>query len=188
MMLLPYKLDHRLYHQPWVTYAIAVLCLGIYYIQSVNTPQVEKAVESFCEQNHGMTFTDLIQRASEVHKLINSSEHACQVLISVLHAREQPHALIKITAEDEVNNHPENKYTVSQLELGMSMAYMAFRNSAPTDITGFLSYEAGSFNPFSAFVSAFAHADWSHVIGNPIFFLALAGAVEASSGIPVDSF
>ena len=50
------------------------------------------------------------------------------------------------------------------------------------DITGYLAYFPQSWNPVKMISSAFAHGSWFHLIGNMIFYLAFAPALEALIG------
>ena len=57
-----------------------------------------------------------------------------------------------------------------------------FGQIAPASLDGRLSYSSDSFNPVTSLLSALAHADWWHVIGNLIFFIAFAPALEILVG------
>jgi len=57
-----------------------------------------------------------------------------------------------------------------------------FGQMAPASLDGRLSYSSDSFNPVTSLLSALAHSDWWHVIGNLIFFIAFAPALEILVG------
>ena len=57
-----------------------------------------------------------------------------------------------------------------------------FGQMAPASLDARLSYSSDSFNPITSLLSALAHADWWHVIGNLIFFIAFAPALEILVG------
>jgi membrane associated rhomboid family serine protease len=61
-------------------------------------------------------------------------------------------------------------------------ALRQFRLTAPRDLTGKLSYRAGSWDVSRMISSVVAHGGWDHVIGNLLGFLAFGILVEAILG------
>jgi membrane associated rhomboid family serine protease len=61
-------------------------------------------------------------------------------------------------------------------------AYRSFRAGAPSNLTTRLAYAPDSWNPLRMLSAAVAHASWSHVIGNLIFFYAFAATIEILLG------
>jgi hypothetical protein len=59
--------------------------------------------------------------------------------------------------------------------------YERYRASAPVELTA-ASYVPSTFDPWTMITSSFAHADWSHVIFNVLFFVAFAATVEICLG------
>ncbi|MDZ7661646.1 rhomboid family intramembrane serine protease [Thiohalophilus sp.] len=177
-LLLPYKLAHPLHRRPWVTWTIALLCLLIYYLQSSATVRIEQSAAQFCAGDHGMTLDRFLGRLEKENEFIESTASACQQYLVYLHSEKQPDSIIHNLVSEHGEELKEAGINPQSLAVHLSMTYHDFADQAPLDLTRFLSYRAGSFNPFSSFLSAFAHADWWHVIGNLVFFLAFAGAVE----------
>ena len=61
-------------------------------------------------------------------------------------------------------------------------AYDGFEKQVPIDLTHKLAYEPDRYNLLAMFTSTFAHASWSHLLGNLIFFFIFASCVECALG------
>src|SRR6185295_3821689 len=61
-------------------------------------------------------------------------------------------------------------------------SFHSFRRSAPANLTARLAYPPDSWNPLRMLSASVAHASWSHVIGNLLFFFAFAATIEILLG------
>ncbi len=63
-----------------------------------------------------------------------------------------------------------------------ALCVLVFYFQLTSDITSSLQYDPTSWNPLTMLTASFAHGSWTHLLGNLIFFLAFAPALEALIG------
>ena len=178
MLFVPYTADLRLAKVPWLTIAVSVLCLAIYAEQSNSDDAFDKATAEFCSGPQPRMFEiGVLEIAGTV------GSDPCQDLLSKIYFSNEPTARIKeLLAETPAMAGLDRDQTHAYLATAIERQYRAYSAYVPADLTQQLWFLPSTFNPWRMITSSFAHADWSHVIFNLIFFVAFAATVEVCIG------
>jgi len=83
VLILPLYTELRLNKQPYITYAIIILCLFIYYAQVQNREQIDKQVNQYCGS--------IYSPASKNNRLeiLKTNINTCAELLWFLHERSE---------------------------------------------------------------------------------------------------
>jgi membrane associated rhomboid family serine protease len=178
VLFFPYKADIPLFHIPFLTILITLLCLGIYQAQHRNLLAVQKATQQFCESHTDRQFRIALKKS-----LGDSGREACEELMVQLQRADDPQAHIADLAAHaapmaSLSPQASQRY----LKNTLATAYRGYRLQAPEYLTAKLWYDPASWNPVSMVTAAVAHGSWSHVIGNLFFFFAFAATLEIILG------
>ncbi len=172
MLLIPYSAALSFRKRPFVTYAIVLLCLFVYYAQFNNNIKINHAVDGYC---NAMEFST----SETTLDFIGINKQRCVDYLTLLHERYE-HGVLEIILQ-EIRDKSEKYYSEPQLvEVSKNFVrhLTAFRKHAPASLDGAFMNFPNEFNPLTMLTSSIAHASWSHVIFNLIFFMAFAPAVE----------
>lgn len=173
-MLLPYGTALRLRRIPWVTLAVVVLCTFIYWKQAHNNALINDYAQEYCQKN-----TEVL-RAILLEHYDDSVVNGCQEILPIIHSWPNPEAFFK-----HLRDSPDSLEDVSPAMLvdWLTQLYQHFLQSGPPwSLDAALMYDPLGWNPFRTLTSALAHADWFHLIGNMLFFIAFAPALEMLVG------
>ena len=154
-----------------MTVCIALLCLVIHHFQVENRDAIYVAAERYCDAIHNPF------AAEDALDYLTIDEQVCLEELVLIHSL-PIHADIGAYYSEEDIQAGKFEEFISRVESHNE----AFRQRAPESLDRNLSYDPSSLNPFASLTSALAHADWGHVIGNLIFFLAFAPAIELLVG------
>ncbi|MEA1888155.1 MAG: rhomboid family intramembrane serine protease [Pseudomonadota bacterium] len=174
MLIIPHTADLNLARQPWATWAVAVLCLLIHIAQENSRDEVMVAAMGYCSD----VFSDPV--ATDAVAWDNADE--CAWEMADLRSLPDPGLFIK---------HPENASKlfpslepeeIDKYFETLNTHYPSFALIAPPSLDARLMYDPTVPNPWRMITSALAHADWWHVIGNIIFFVAFAPLLELMAG------
>ena len=177
-MFLPYRADLEFTRIPVITWLVCLTCIVVFFEQRQSDRDVTHAAEEFCSQDHPRRF-----RLTMAKLAGEQADTACPKILSAIHASGRPREVINRFAEhavpwDLMSAAESRAYTVEQLE----QAYGDFKSTVKPSLTERLAYDPTSYNVWHMVTAAFAHASWSHIIGNLIFFCAFAGTVEIVIG------
>lgn len=174
-MLIPYSAALRLGKVPWVTLTVIVLCVFIYWKEEKNAARIDQHVRGFCQG-----YPDLSESIF-AHADRGLAVTRCNKWLSLLHSRPDPDAFLgrlRITPR-WIPKGVETDTFVDNLD----RLYQHFLQSGPPwSLDAALMYDPLGWNPLRMITSSLAHADRSHLIGNLIFFIAFAPAVELLVG------
>jgi len=177
-LILPYKTDLRLGKWPIVTYSLIVLNLAIYYFQDINKDEIHEVAVKYCD-----TIYQPDADKNSLDYLIKDKDECIQDLEG-LHGVDNPDRLRTLF---ELYNKKYKEFPEDDLNAIIeifSEHLTAFRRITPNNLDSLLSYDPSSWNPFSMIMGGLAHADWSHVIFNLIFFYAFTPALELLTRSP----
>jgi len=176
MLIIPYKADLDLYQTPVVTYVVMVTCVVIFLMQLGSREIVNDAAFSFCR--------DLNKTSIEKNKLdvMPQSVGGCTSIILQLDNMGGTERLRQaiINASEKEADYSEQE-TLQYIDY-LQGHYDDYRLDAPRGLDQRLMFYPDTLNPLSSITSALSHSDWLHIIGNLIFFLAFAPAIEALVG------
>ena len=177
MLFLPLKPNFPLPRLPWLTMLIVVICLAIYVKQDTDRKAYAEAIYAHCEAQRSHIKEMIFKRIAP------DSDNRC---VSIVHgialAPDEQVAIDEIVSELQ---------PISGFDLDDTRFYVAdmlqeelrqYHSVVPEDPDAWVAYDTSTWNPWQMFMSAFGHADWSHVIFNVIFFAAFAAAVEIMTG------
>jgi len=170
MLILPFSTEMRLQRLPYVTFGVIVLCFVIFFFQQANKEAVSKAVTQYCHAIHKS------EGKIDRYDYMVSDEAACTYFLTMMHD------LPDLNVWTDYNLAIYGKqFTRQELAAYAKYEYQHYREfamDAPRDLDAHLMYNPYSFNPIAMITSALAHANWSHIIFNLIFFFAFAPALE----------
>jgi membrane associated rhomboid family serine protease len=178
VLFFPYKADISLFHIPFITILITLLCLGIYQAQHRNLRAVQKATGDFCSSHTDRQFKIALKKS-----LGSSDEEACEELMVQLQRADDAEAHItELAAKASPMASLSHEASQRYLRRNLADAYHAYQLQAPEYLTAKLWYDPQSWNPLAMVTAAVAHGSWSHVIGNLFFFFAFAATLEIVLG------
>ena len=170
-MIIPFSAELSLNKWPYVTTAIVILCLFIHYYQTENRTQINSAAIDYCESIYNP------YAAEDSLDYLRMDTDVCQEDLVFIHSDLGDMDIYEIYDKDEYTSDEFDQFIEYVEEHRHDFGQMA-----PASLDGRLSYSSDSFNPVTSLLSALAHSDWWHVIGNLIFFIAFAPALEILVG------
>lgn len=174
MMIIPHTPDLNFSSKPWVTWAVVMLSLLIYIAQENSNRAVSGAAKDYCNA----VFANPLSTDIEIW----NSDDECTLTLANLRSLPNPELfLIPPKDAEKYFNNAEPEEIARYFELLRSQ-YHTFLQTAPPSLDANLMYDPTVPNPWRMITSALAHADWWHVIGNIIFFVAFAPLLELMAG------
>ncbi|MCK4742361.1 MAG: rhomboid family intramembrane serine protease [Sulfuriflexus sp.] len=175
-MLIPLNTDLRLGRRPWITWAIMLICIAVFYFQVQSNQQYEASIINYCQ--------NISKKASiETDDFLAQNDNACVYLLHAYHIqtiRGVPLEKIEKNIFDDV---PElSKDESLKFRLSLLEHHLLYSETAPSILDEEIMYFPRSFNPFTMISSSLAHGGFAHIIGNLIFFFAFSCAVELIIG------
>lgn len=173
MLFIPYSSAFHFFKQPYVTYAVIIICIVLHQFQWENRRDIEREASDYCLSVKKQPPSD----ASFDFFKHNTS--LCRVYLAWMH--ESPgrdvisHSLSQHLSE-------RSQYSQEQIDQAIDNAnkhYQVFKHKVPQSLDGAVKYYPDESNVFRMLTASFAHADWLHLIGNMLFFFAFAPGVEA---------
>ena len=177
-MFLPYRADLEFTHIPVITWLVCLVCIVIFFNQQESYHDITQTADKFCDQDHPRRFWLTMKKLAG-----DQADTACPKVMAAIQSSGHPHDVINRLAEhaqrwDLMNAAESRAYTAQQLE----DAYGDFKWRVRPGLTEKLAYDPSSYNVWHMITAAFAHASWSHIIGNLIFFIAFGATVEMVIG------
>ena len=176
-LILPHSAEVRHERIPWVVLSVMLLCLGIFLAQTSRNKAIEAHYAPYCQSIHdeqaGQYPIDIL--SSDIDDCISDLTHTHN-----LSFQETVTALVHETAQSYVESYSAhyNKEDAGRIAKQFLEHYNTAFIGSPPSLESRLLYEPAVPNPFRSILSALAHADWSHLIGNLIFFFAFAVTLE----------
>ncbi len=174
-MFFPYQTSLKNATFPLVTTLFTLLCLLVFFQQQRSHEETTKYADTWC---HSHQPRDLLA-------LVGATPYGagCEAIFSGIHNAWRPAsriaALSALTSpiaglsETESQNH---------VRRGLLRAYNQFRINAPANVSTDLAFHPDQPLGPSLLSANFAHVGWLHLLGNLIFFLVFAAAVEKTIG------
>src|SRR5579871_777321 len=177
-MFLPYRADLEFTRIPVMTVLVCLVCIVVFFNQQQSYRDITHAADRYCGQDHPRRFWLTMKKLAG-----EQADAACPQVMAAIGASGHPHEVIKRLAEhaqrwDLMNATESRAFTMQQLE----EAYGDFKWLVKPGLTEQLAYDPTSYNVWHMVTAAFAHASWSHIIGNLIFFCAFGAMVEIVIG------
>lgn len=177
-MFFPYRAQIVLHRIPVLTILISLLCIGVFIAQSSSDRAFKDAALKHCEHETGRGFTQALRRVAG-----SDDARTCTALMLTLaNSSDERAALGRIIERLGAGSRLGDQRLATYYEQTLLDSFHSFRRDAPTNLTARLAYPPDSWNPMRMLSAAVAHASWSHLIGNLVFFFAFAATIEILLG------
>ncbi len=173
ILMLPLSSDLRLNKIPFVSYAIVIVCLLIFINQRINNVEIAEEAIHYCET---IDFAQLNIPQTDTQY---NTDIDCVLFFRFLHERADHGELDRIRTRlqnDQVTRYTDDE--IDQIILNIENHLVKFQLSAPASLNGKIMHFPDELDIIAYITSSIAHADWLHIFGNLIFFLAFAPALE----------
>jgi len=175
-MLIPLNTDLRLNRQPWVTWAVMLICIVVFYFQFQSNQKYEASIINYCENTAK-------QKPTSEDDLLSRDSGACLYLLHAYHIQSIRGIPFEEIESNIFDGLPElSKDDSLRLRLSLLQHHVIYKENAPSLLDEEIMYFPQSFNPFTMISSSLAHGGFAHIIGNLIFFFAFSCAVELLIG------
>jgi membrane associated rhomboid family serine protease len=172
MLILPHRAELGFEKIPYVTHIIVALCVVIHLCQALNRADVSEASAHYCQSVYDPSLGD------DTLDLLRISVEDCQHVLESMHSA--PNKETEIQWYEQYNSETQeySERDFDKIIKAIRDHYDEFNTRAPDSLDAELVYDPATLNPITSITSALSHADWWHLIGNVIFFLAFASALE----------
>lgn len=175
MLMIPHSTALDLDGHAYMTYAVAILCIIIFYFQCNNEQEVQLAMGSYCESIYSLRLDD-----KSVDVMRTDVRH-CRNFLEMFHTD------VDFLIPQQLEYMMWDKFYFYNAQMDkvlelMQGHYQAFQKNAPDSLNASLMYYPGFPNPIKMITSSLSHGSVSHIVGNLIFFLAFAPALELLIG------
>lgn len=173
--MIPHSAALDLDGHAYTTYAVTLLCIIIFYFQFHNEHEVQSAMQSYCQSVYSSRLPD-----SSID-VMRKDTYDCRYILGYFHTDVDfliPQRLEAMAGSDFYIYHAQMDKV---LEL-MRGHYQTFAKQAPASLDASLMYYPDFPNPIKMVTSSLSHGGIEHIVGNLIFFLAFAPALELLIG------
>ena len=172
MLVFPYRLGVRLRKPPYISIAIASLCVLAFLVVSDNHQAITNHAKQFCaiqaekaiDGVHGTTIR------------VRGEERSCEWVMTQIHLGESPEQRLKAAVRAMLGRQDLESANRAQ------SLYRAFSAEAPRDISPVLLHYVGRFDLAGIFTSLFLHEEFDRLVYNLVLFLFFAPALELLLG------
>lgn len=178
MVIIPYKSDTRLSRLPVLSILVCLVCLFIYFLQHQSNQKIDQFTADYCSTKQ----TRILKHVFEKTTFRGRSVGCFELLSRVTAAPDHDEMLNSFAKSSKRFKSLSNKASEKLVGKELRRFYESYSISAPEDMTVNYWYHPSSWSLPHMITSAFAHGDWSHVIGNVFFFFAFAATVEIVLG------
>ena len=178
MFFLPLRADFTLSRLPYITILLCIFCVLVFYAQVSNWDKVTRTTQSFCAEQNDRIFDMVLEKIYQQH-----GEAGCVTFITHIESTQDRAATIAEVAKSMPSIASQGKEKSVQLATKrLSEKHAAFQSRAPANLTTKLAYEPESYKLATMFTATLAHADFMHLFGNLMIFLAFSASVEIALG------
>lgn len=153
---------------PVLSYGIVIVCLIVFYFQYQNHVTLDEDIATFCKSIHS--------NESEAMNQMVSDNHLCQLMIKRLEQRP------KLNTQEIIHQYfwfeDYSPQKIDEMAGFIQEHHASYIKTYTRNLNKALVYFPESPNPIRMLSSAVSHGDILHLLGNLIFFLAFAPALE----------
>jgi membrane associated rhomboid family serine protease len=179
MLFFPYKLNVDLYRIPFLTILVCLACLILFSRQMSADSGYQRRVQTYCQQLADPNLRAILDQSSA-----DGEHHGCADNLLLLRMAGDRESRIADMARQSgglvfyADRNEDIGYKTAKLQRGFS----DFDATIAPLLTRRLAYDPSNRNLLQMLTSVFAHASWSHVLGNLLFFFIFASFVESAIG------
>jgi len=172
MLILPHSAELGFDKKPYVTYIIIFLCVIIHYYQDQNRYEIHALAASYCNSIYDPSIDE------NTLDILRTSVSDCEYVIETIHSVPDRELVVEWFKEGINEDKEYSEAEFNEVMKALTAHYTSFSLDAPRSLDAKLEYDPSTLNPIRAITAVLSHADWWHLMGNLIFFLAFAPAVE----------
>ena len=173
MFFIPYSSAFHFSRQPYITYAVIIICIALQQLQWHNRQAIEEQAKEYC------LTVEKAQAEDASFDFFKRNRSLCSDYLIWMH-ESVGRDVISLSLKQRLEQKPE--YSSEQIAQAIANAkkhYQVFRLQVPDSLDGQLLYYPDDTNLWRMLTATFAHADWLHLMANLLFFFAFAPGVEA---------
>jgi membrane associated rhomboid family serine protease len=180
MLFFPYRLYIPLYRIPFLTILVCIVCTATYVSQVRSAATFRGSLATYCTQE-----TDANLRA--MLDTINDTEFGkgcANVFLGLRDARDRDGKIAQLAREVRgLDFYRDRQQDLEYKEGAITAGFAQFQSLVPKALTDKLAYRPDRYDVLTMVTSTFAHASWSHLIGNLLFFFIFASCIESALGV-----
>ena len=173
----PYRANVQIKRFPALTLAVCLLCTLVFIGQFLSDKRFERDCQQFSKQKQFTEFFTVMWTGAGL-----DATRACYAFAYISNLKDPEGYIEEYAAKIIDNSSSLRPYTVEELSGVMKEAYRAQMQTVPLALSRHLVFKSNQFDFIGAYTAVFAHADWSHILFNLIFFFAFAASVEVLAG------
>ncbi|MEO8671603.1 MAG: rhomboid family intramembrane serine protease [Tahibacter sp.] len=179
MLFIPYKLDIGLYRIPFLTALVCLVCIVTFTTQLASRTTYVRRVTSYCAQGLDPNLEAILAGVGD-----DSGFGPCIGNFLAIRKAGDRDATIAALARSVKNLtfYPDKAADLAYKTAKIASGFDDFDLSVPQQLTENLAYDPEHRDFVRMLTSTFAHADWSHLLGNLLFFFIFASCLESAIG------
>lgn len=179
MLFFPYKLDADLYRVPFLTVLVCLACVLVFVQQRSADSDYGQRIVQHCRSGIDPNLQAILAQVS-----VDGERGGCVTTLLALRDASDRESMIAALAVQprDLMFYPDRAKDLEYKTAKLTQAVSDFDLAVPPPLTGELAYDPSRFDVVRMMTSTFAHASWSHLIGNLIFFFIFASFVESAIG------
>lgn len=179
MFFFPYKLDISLYRIPLLTILVCIVCAATFWSQLKSSGTFIGNLRSYCTQETDANLHAILQSIDD--EKIGAG--CVSVFLAIRNSKDRDATIEQLAHEVRgLDFYRDADQDIQYKEEALRSGYGYFETLVPRQLTDKLAYRPDHLNVITMITSTFAHADWSHLLGNLLFFFIFASCVEAALG------
>ncbi|PKM16339.1 MAG: hypothetical protein CVV12_03580 [Gammaproteobacteria bacterium HGW-Gammaproteobacteria-2] len=180
MVFIPYKLDVSLYRVPYLTILVCLVSLATFMSQLKSDAAYERKATAYCTRALEPNLAAILRSVADA----GDTRNACITVYLRLRNSPEPEPVIAEMAGAARSQvfYRDREQNLNYLRSKLSRGFADFEAQVPKPLTETLQYNPLQYSFLRMISSAFAHADWEHLLGNLFFFFIFASAVESALG------
>lgn len=171
-LIVPYSTPTTFKKTPYVSYMVIMVCIVVFYFQYQNKKELAVDADVFCEKILQKEFAGNVDSLDKMR----TDKFLCQLMIKRLEQRPDLSTLDVLKEYFWFNDHTSQQ--LNTMSVYIDSHYREYASQYTRYLNSRLMYYPLSPEFIKIFSSSLAHADIWHLIGNIIFFLAFAPAIE----------
>ena len=179
MLFFPYKLDIILYRIPIVTILVCLICAGTFLSQMKSSTSFVGNLRNYCANETDANLNAILGSIDD--EQIGSG--CINVFMAIRQSKDRDSTISQLAREvRNLEFYRDAGEDIKYKEEALKSGYGYFETLVPRQLTDKLAYRPDKFNVVTMITSTFAHAGWSHLLGNLLFFFIFASCIEAALG------
>jgi len=179
MLFFPYKLDIALYRLPLLTVVVCLVCAATFASQVRSSAAFDRNLTAFCASSGDANLRAMLDSIDDA----TLGKGCASIFSGLRQAPDRDGKIVQLAQEvhglDFYRDRGQDlRYKEDSLRGGLA----EFEAFVPKELTDSLAYRPDRYDLVTMVTSTFAHASFSHLFGNLVFFCIFASCVESALG------